>query len=428
MKHVLIGASLFLAQLYFTFLGEARLDKYLNPVFLLSVSAAIPAYLIWLLLKHPRETVARAKPLLWHRAVWAFGGLISVLIAYEELRKAFVKYSEPSNWSDVLTQVRVLYERFSHGEFPYDYIRIWDSYDLAPVYMPLQWLPAGFAVAFEIDLRWIGFGFFAIAVAVYGWKLASQNGTIISRVISLLLPSLPLWAYIRWGEIDLMVSFEIVVGAYYLILATGLLSKRLWLVTFGIILCVLSRYTLVFWLPLFALNLFYDAGLKKTLWVWGSVAACVLLLYIIPFYIKDSAKINRGLSYYTMATVAEWNGYGEPPVSWTHERGVSFAPHMKALFHGDMESRVHNARIVQGVMLLLVFAGSLIGYRRWRNRIDIYTFNLVALYCFLATYYFFAPLTYRYYLFSFLVFSAVLCGKIVMNEVKGNRELLDSLH
>jgi hypothetical protein len=128
--------------------------------------------------------------------------------------------------------------------------------------------------------------------------------------------------------------------------------------------------------------------------------------------------LERGLSYYMGATVADWTGYGDPPVSWTQEAGISFAPLMKASFSGDMASRVNTARILQASMLLLTFIASLWAYWRWRLRIDQFTFSLVTLYIFLAVYYFFAPLTYRYYLFSFLVVSAVLCGKAIMDSMR----------
>jgi hypothetical protein len=125
------------------------------------------------------------------------------------------------------------------------------------------------------------------------------------------------------------------------------------------------------------------------------------------------------------ATVAEWNGYGDPPVSWTHENGISFAPIMKAAFPGDMAHRVDSARMVQAIMLVLLFIASLWAYRRWRDRIDLFTFSLIGLYTFLTVYYFFAPLTYRYYLFSWLVVSAVLCGKTVMECMSKMKRLED---
>ena len=425
MKHIIIGLGLFSIQIFLTFLGEtflgkALFDKYLNPIFLFGVSIAIPLYLLWISLRSAEQNMPQPVIQSRYKIIWALGGFLSVAAAYEEFRKALVKYSEPEKWSDVIPQVRTLYERFSNGEFPYMPIEL-PGYNLLPIYMPLHWLPAGLADPVNVDLRWIGFGFFAIAAALYGWFLSEQPGSIVSRLIALVLPSLPLWAFIRWGNVDLLVSYEIVIGAYYLLLATGLLSRKLWLITLGIIVCLLSRYTLLFWIPLFAVLLFLEKGLKKSVIMWATVAVCFLLIYFIPFYSKEPALLNKGLSYYMGATVAEWNGYGDPPVSWTHERGISFAPHMKAAFSGEMANRVARARTVHGIVMLLVFAAGWLAYLRWRQKVDLFTFSLIALDCFLVAYYFFAPLTYRYYFFSLLVISAVVCGKIVLSGTRVNQ-------
>ena len=122
--------------------------------------------------------------------------------------------------------------------------------------------------------------------------------------------------------------------------------------------------------------------------------------------------LDRGFSHYMNVAVVVWNG------GWTHEQGIYFAPLMKEIFTGEMESRVTAGRIVQAVLFLLIFIGGLLAYKRWRKYIDVYRFSLIALYTFIMVYYFFAPLTYRYYLFPFLVVSAVLCGMIVLQPIR----------
>lgn len=417
MKHLLVGCGLLILQIYFTFIGVSVFHKYFNPVLLFAVSMAIPAYLIWLCLGHSSQTTKQNVTTWWQRGLWLMGGLLVAFVAYEEFRKACVKFSEPEKWSDVLPQLRTQYERFSRGEFPYDVVEL-IGYSPMPVYMPLHWLPIGLAAPLHLDIRLIGFGFFVLSVAIYGWYLAAKSGTTLVRLVVLILPTFPLWAFLRWGELDLMVSYEVVIGAYYLLLATGLFARQLWLVAIGIILCVLSRYTLIFWLPLFAIILLYEKSWKKSFWVWGALAASILLVYIIPFYLKDPSIFSRGMTYYTGATVAEWQGYGDPPVSYSMEGGIHFAAYMKSIFSGDMAHRVHLARLVQGTVLLSLLVGGWLFYRRWRDRIDFYTFSLIGLYLFVSAYYFFGPLTYRYYYFPLLVLSSVLCGKIIMRSIQ----------
>ena len=138
------------------------------------------------------------------------------------------------------------------------------------------------------------------------------------------------------------------------------------------------------------------------------------VFYFLPFYLKDPDLLKRGVDHYNIATVHEWKGMGDPPISWTHERSITFALHMKALFKGEMDAKVFTARIAQLVIIFLVLMAGWWAFGRWRNRMDIYDFGLISLMIILITYYFFAPLTYRYYFFSMLVLSGVLCGKIIM--------------
>ena len=232
MKKTIIGISLFLLQVRLVFKeGDFIFNKYLNPVLLFAVSMAIPVYLIWLYLKPLPVNSPRKNVRPWHRLVWAFGALLIFLLSYEELRKIFAKYSDPVQISDVIPQLVALSERFFHGEFPYAPVQF-SNYQAIPVYMPLHWLPIGLASLFHIDMRWIGFGFFALVYAVYGWYMSSISGAAWIRWLALLLPSIPLWAYVVWGPGDIGVSFELIIAAYYFLLMIGLVSRNFWLITF----------------------------------------------------------------------------------------------------------------------------------------------------------------------------------------------------
>ncbi len=415
MKQVIICFCLFVIQIRLVFKeGDFIFNKYLNAILLFMASMAIPGYLIWLYLKKP-VIKSFVKPVsAWRSLLWMLAGLVTFLLSYEELRKIFVKYSDPVQYSDVIPQLFALYDRFSHGQFPYAPVPF-SGYQAIPVYMPLHWLPIGLAGPLHLDIRWVGWGFISVASALYGWYISVQPGLWRIRLAALVLPSIPLWAYIYWGPLDLAVSYEILIAAYYFILAIGLVTKNYWIVTVGIILCVLSRYTLLFWIPWFAILFLIQEGWKKSFWMWGTIAVSVVLLYLIPFYSKDPSFLGQQLTYYKNATLGDWIGCcGDHPVSWTQEQGISFAPHLRALFGGDLAHRIYLTRVVMGVVLLFTFVSGLLLFKRWRNKIDTYTLSLVWLYFFIAGYYFFGPLTYRYYLLPFLVLSAVLCGKILM--------------
>ncbi len=421
MKRPLTVLLLFLAQVYLTFCGVQHFGKYWNPLILFVVSALI-AWFFWKQLSADSpegiETGAAPASARWKR-FGALAGIFSFVLCYEELRKVLVQWTPPGNYSDVLPQLEALYFRFAEGQMPY-YPVHFQTYDAYPVYMPLHWLPIWFASVFQFDTRWVGFGVLGLATGWYGWRLMRAGRPLVWQIVAIVLPSISLWGYILWGEMDIPVSFELLIAAYYLILAIGLQGERIGLITFGLILCVLSRYTLVFWLPLFAILLWQKIGLKRSALVWGSVGLSVLFLYVIPFLAKQPDILKKGVAYHNEAAIAEWNGYGN--VSWTMERGVHFAIYLKEVLHDTPTNEVFWARVIQaGVMLLLLLWGLWL-YKRVRHRMNPFDFSLLFLYGILLCFYTFGPLTYRYYLVVLHILSAVLCGRVVAaGPVSGKR-------
>jgi hypothetical protein len=414
MKNQLLGLLLFVAQVYLTFWGVQYFGKDWSPVLLFVVSVGIAWCWLHLMLKKKAigQQESTPSPNWQKQAFGAFVGMLGMGLCYEELRKLFVKFPLPTPISDVLPQIETLYTRFVNGEFPYQLVDM-GHYAPYPVYMPLHWLPIGISHFFEMDIRWSGYALLVAAGGVSGWFVFKQNRPLFQSILAALLPSVVLWGYILWGEADIPVSYELVIAAYYLVLASGLNGRDLGWVTTGLILCVLSRYTLVFWLPLFAILLWQNTSIRNNASIWLSVAVSVILLYFIPFFLKDPTILSKGISYHNGAAVDEWRGYSS---FWTMEQGIHFARHIKAATSGDATHQVFVARVIQaGAMLFLLFAG-LWSWRRWRGRINFYDLSLLMLYCFLWFFYFFGPLTYRYYLIVPMMLSAAIVGRILTSK------------
>jgi hypothetical protein len=159
--------------------------------------------------------------------------------------------------------------------------------------------------------------------------------------------------------------------------------------------------------------IFSEYGLRKSIILWSAVAGSVLFFFIIPFYLKEPAFMERAIQHYHNVTIADWVGYGDPPGSWNQELGVSISPIEHAFFRGSMENRVALARYIEIFIIVLLTIGGWYSYRRWRNRMDVFDFSLMMLYLFLFAVYYFSPLTFRYYYFSFLLISGVVCAKTI---------------
>jgi hypothetical protein len=414
MKNSYFVLLLFLAQVYLTFRGTKHFGNDWSAVVLFSVWGGIAVWWLRVLLSiksSEKEEVSTSVS--WRKkAFGAFVGMLGIGFCYEELRKLFVKFPLPTPISDVLPQIETLFTRFAKGEFPYQPVDM-GHYSPYPVYMPLHWLPIGISKFFQMDIRWSGYALLVAAAGVFGWFVFRRNRPLPLLILAALLPSIPLWGYILWGEADIPVSYELVVAAYYLVLAASLSGRNLAWVTIGLILCLLSRYTLVFWLPFFAILLWQNTSFRQNTSVWISVAASALLLYFFPFFMKDPTILAKGIAYHNGAAIDEWRGYGDPPVSWTMEQGIHFARHLKMATSGGAKHQVFVARAEQAAtMLLLLFAG-LWGWRRWRERIHFLDFSLLMLYLFVLFFYFFGPLTYRYYLIVPMMISAVICGRVL---------------
>lgn len=409
MKTAIAALVLFALQVYLVVFGAYFLGKYWKPSIILGISAIIP------ILYLNKTTTLSAKKFTINNK-WVSMGIVSVgLIICGILLKRVLLIQADISYSDVLPQLEALYQRFSHGEQPYYPVQL-PGYAAFPVYMPLHWLPLGISQIVGFDKRWVGFLMLAATLLFYAWK---QKGMSIS-ILAGLLPLGVLFAFIIKDRADMAATFETTIAAYYLLLAIGLAVESLRIVILGIVCCLLSRYTLVFWIPLFAILLWANESKKNSFITWGIVAAAVIGLYLLPFYSHDPSILRKGIAYHNQCAVEDWRGYGNPPVSWTQEAGLSFGAAMKAIFPGDVSHQVMLSRILQSLMMLgLVIIGVWYYQKKEKHRTSFYQYSLVMLYYCLLLFYLFGPLTYRYYWMSLLMITAVMVADTVSISYTG---------
>jgi hypothetical protein len=412
MTRFLTLLALLCAQILLVVWGTKIFQVRGNPIAIVVVSVALTACCFqWLRERskvEPPLTVqlSPAKP--W---LYALVAMLSLFTAYEELRKIWLKFPEPGKVSDVLPQLKGQCNLFFTDQFPYQPIKM-PTYETFPVYMPLHWSPIQIAESLHIDIRWSGVLLLLVALGVAGYFLGKTHPAAARRYAlpGLLLLALPVWGFAWLGEIDLALSLETVVAAWYVMLAAGLASRNHILIAVGIAGALLTRYTLVFWLPLFAVLLWLHAPRKYSYWVWGSVGAAFLLLFVLPFWVKEPAIIHRIAAYYTLCTEGTWLR----PDEFTFIDGLGLNIHLREWLPGSPEQNLPYARWPQvGVQLLLAGLGIYFFQKKWRHEMDFYTFSLVALSIMPLLFYSFSPMLFRYYFLVPLCVSAVLCWKVL---------------
>jgi hypothetical protein len=407
-RPILLVLSLFIAQVILCIYGHRIFQKEANP-FAIMIIAGLLAYTCFRILSVSKQDVSlKTKSYLpWLHAVV---GMAAMFTAYEELRKLWVKY-DPAKISDVIPQLNALCMRFFTGEYPYTPV-ILPGEEPFPIYMPLHWAPIQLSFALGIDVRWSAMLLLMAAVGIAAYFLSRSHITSprLQTIPATLLFALPIWGYVIWSPIELSCSLEGIVAAWYILLAAGLASRNFVLITVGIIGAVLSRYSLLFWLPLFAILLWLNAPKKYSYWVWGSTIVAWVGLFGIPFLMKDPLLISKIMAHYHMCSERSWLH----PDEYTYLDGLSLNIHLRHWLPGNPEDNLKYFHYPQiGLQLLIVALGAYFYQKRWKDKIDIYSFSLIALAIMPLFFYNLSPMLFKYYMLMPLSVSAVLCWKTI---------------
>ncbi len=401
---------LFLVQIILSVYGTLVFQKEANPFAVITVSALLTGWCFQALNRGGQPNIA-SKPSALLPWLCALAGMLGLLTTYEEIRKIWVKYAEIGQNSDVLPQLKAQSDLFFSGQFPYQPIPTIE-YHPFPVYMPLHWSPIQISSLAHIDVRWSGLILMLVAIGASGYWLQKSHPTAPAKYTlpAMLLFSLPIWAFVLLDKSMFSLNLETVVATWYILLAAGLASKNHVLIVIGLIGAVLSRYTLLFWLPLFAILLWLYEPRKYSFWIWGSVAAAVLCLFVLPFWAKDPSIIKEIIGYYTHCSEGAWLR----PDEYTFLDGLSLNMHLRRWLPGTPEENIAYSHYPQiGLQLLLVALGVFYYRKKWQQSMDIYTFCLLALSIMTVLFYVFSPMLFKYYMLMPLCVSAVLCWKTI---------------
>lgn len=385
--------GLFFLQIVVTLLAFKWLGRDIAPFLMLLASGGI-VYFIFNELKNNTAENTDAPLAAWW---WALLPFVCLLLLSPMFKALLHNCPEPDRLTDVIGQLNAQYNRFIHGIMPYSPVTKF-SHSPFPVYMPMHWLPLGISYGLQIDLRWSGYAVFYLSSLIYGFFIIRQMPNVAHRILLSSMPAACLGSFLWLNPIDIALSLETIIAAYYLILIVGLLSRNHFLIILGLILCLLSRYTLVFWLPMFAFIYFKTYDFKRNLVLWGSMVVSVLLLYVFPFLLKDPTILAKGIAYHNECAVNLLKNAGE---------GVHFANFIDRNTQCEDVQTVTIIRIIQLFCMIFMNIAGIYFYRRFRN---IHGLDIAALFLYSIILVFFlsSPMVfYYYYLVSFVLLGAL---------------------
>jgi hypothetical protein len=297
--------------------------------------------------------------------------------------------------SDVIPLIQVACRRFLSGKFAYDVVTEF-GWDENLTYMPLQWMPFCIAELMKIDYRWIAFAVWCIAALVLWWRSLKLSDNRMKVLIAVLL-LLSHYA-LQLGDIGMAgYTVELLIAGYYMMFAASLNSNRFLVQAITISLCLLSRFSIVLWLPLYAFTLFVSGARKQLFMVIGGVGVLVLLIYVLPFMTHDPTIFYRGYKYYDKSALHEWTYLNYEQIPGTLFSGTGFAYYIYSRFaHLDIEHRI---KLMQRIHLVCSLGITvLMGLWYWfnRNKIDRRIFLSASFKIYLAVFLFLIQVPYVY--------------------------------
>ena len=230
------------------------------------------------------------------------GGLVWLGFLYEDL---FLQIKLETGYSDIIPNIQLLCRRLLTGKYPYARIDL-NGYSMDVTYLPMHWLPFTIAEWLKIDYRWIVGSVWGIASILLLVRTLRVANLYIRTFIPLLLLASNFVLFYNNNSI-IAVTIELMIAAYYMLFITGLNQKSAFVQGLFISFCILSRYSLILWLPLYAFVLYVSGYKKSLLYTVLTVVVIVLVAYVIPFLSKDPSILLKSYKEYDSGTFFEWN-------------------------------------------------------------------------------------------------------------------------
>jgi len=237
-------------------------------------------------------------------------------------------------YADMLPMIKVMDERFLSGHINQVYQpipEIWGGAQSA--YFPAMWLPYCAGVIANIDLRWINsFALFtSFAICLFIARQTKNLWAAIIFITNFLI--LVAWLYTESVHNFIRLTEEGVVVLYYMLFFLAIISRKPVLIGVSLGFCLLSRFSIIGWIPAITIYFLLQKRFKELLLIGGSCLLIILLLLILPFGWSTTYQIMQRASVYMLSTSNVWEQH---PEYFTNYLGFArfFIPgHLKSLHH-----------------------------------------------------------------------------------------------
>ncbi|MCU0422368.1 MAG: hypothetical protein MUC81_06105 [Bacteroidia bacterium] len=324
----------------------------------------------------------------------------------------FQRHPLDINQSDILPFIKVVYlDRLSNGEAVYSSFTGFNYGTFTPSYLPAHWMPFIIPYWLNIDLRWAVVAVFSLAALIYTFYIVKIDNKQ-SGLFKLILPWILVFSIYIKQPVDGVHTIEIMVIGYYLMLGVLLFSSHSLLQAFGIVLPLMSRYSFLFWLPIYGFILWLNQRVQLLKIIAGSLF--FLSIIFLPFIIQSPEMFKDFNGNYLRGVIYEWQGQpwqksGDRPFQLFQGMGV--ASWFYLWFNGSLEDKIIMIKNVLLAVSVIFMLWQLFLVWKVKNKINPDLLALLTLKAALTLFYLFIMVPYVYLNWVPLIVSIVIISR-----------------
>ena len=341
--------------------------------------------------------------------------VVLIILLWQPIAAVFEKFpfdSIDATQSDIIPQIQTMVDWAAHGVFPYQPIIDW-GYELFPTYLPLTWLPFFIPEILQLDYRIFSVVILFLGLFILFWRARKNTiGQLVSAIFFYFL----LVRICEFEDTILGYSIEAMVAGFYLLFISSWSSKKQIYLAAGILLCLLSRYSLVIWLPIYFVFLWKKEGFNFSFKTGLIVFLGVVLIYVIPFLSQDLSIYKRGMQHHAKAAKNEWKGQPwqeDPTKPYSLYKGMGVAYKFFEMEEESLDDRLSKLQTTHLALLIFItLLFSLILYLFYSRIADPPLFLLGSFKVYLAVFYHFIQIPYSYIFLVLLVINIPILMKV----------------
>lgn len=325
-----------------------------------------------------------------------FGSLIAVACTIGFLQHKFAQYPLDAKLSDVIPTVQELTRRFANGEYVYKPIEKF-GYHLPVTYLPMQWSPFLLAEYGGFDFRWLTIAVWLLSFVFLTYHSFKTNA-LWQHAVSLIIITIS-YIFITYYNTGIHIhTFELMIVGYYSFLLLAIQSNNAFFKGIIVAICLMSRYSLVLWLPVAVVVLWMNESRKHFFTITFTIIGFVLVVYVLPYLSKDWMIFYKGYKYYDASALGEWEHLNPATNKPYHLfNGLGFAHFIYQNFPDwVMEAKI---KLLQRIHLLASLFTSfllIVIYLKNRAKIHYKLFLLASFKIYIAVFLFFIQVPYLY--------------------------------